>query len=832
MKFYTNVTRHKNDILVRTRDSVTGKCEQYKERYQPYLFLQGKGEYKTLDGTPVLKYDFDSMYEAHEFMKRYSDVGNFGVYGMTDFVYPFIYDKFHDMDYNAEVVDVCNLDIETEIKGGFPDISVADNEITAITMHRRGIYTVLGCGDFTNHRDDVRYVKCQSEKAMLYTFLDLWKADGYPDVVTGWNTEFFDIPYLYNRICRVIGEDHAQFMSPWQVVRPYEIESRGKTQIGYTLVGINQLDYIALYKKFTYSQQESYKLDHIAFVELGENKIDYSEYGNLQALYEQNYQLYIEYNIRDVELVHRLDQKMKLLELVYAMAYDAKCNFTDTLGTVKQWDVIIHGYLMDKKIVIPQMTPKQMLRDLVGGHVKQPKIGLSKWVVSFDLTSLYPHLIMQYNISPETFRGKASRQFSIEDVIADNIHDITEEATHSKCSVTANACLYTNEYQGFLPAIMERMFNDRSKYKKLMIDAQKRFEATGDESIKNEISKYNNFQMAKKIQLNSAYGSLGNLYCRWFNFNNAEAITTSGQLSIRWIEDRINALMNKIMKTTDVDYVIASDTDSVYITMDALVQEVFNGDDSDKDKIVDFLDKVCKKKLESYIDMEYGRLATHMNAFAQKMQMKREAIALKGIWKAKKMYVLSVADQEGVRYAKPKLKMMGIEAVRSSTPSSCRKAIKDALEVIMSGDEPDLHSFVGAFRRKFMTLPFEEVAFPRGVNDINKWQEPKGRYKKGTPINVKGAITYNWTVERLDLGGKYQPIYSGDKIKFSYLIMPNRLKEEVISCPNELPPEFKIDDAIDYNKQFDKAFLDPIRAITNTIGWTPERVSNLDQWFQ
>lgn len=831
MKFYTNVVRHKNNILVRTRDHETGKGHQYKDRYSPYLFLPGNGEYKTLDGTPVMKMDFDSMYEASEFTKKYADVDNFRFYGMTDYVYTYIYDHFHDMVYSADKVDVCFLDIETEIKGGFPDIAMAENEITAITMKRNGKYIVLGCGDFNNYRDDVWYIKCQSEKAMLYNFLDVWKENGYPDVVTGWNTEFFDIPYLYNRICRVIGEDHAVFMSPWQLVQPYEVEYRGKPQIGHKIIGINHLDYIALYKKFTYSQQESYSLDYISEVELGEKKIDYSEYGNLQDLYEQNYQLYIEYNIRDVELVYRLDQKMKLLELVYAMSYDAKCNYNDTLGTVKQWDVIIHNYLLDRKTVIPQMTPKHMPRELVGGFVKTPKIGLSKWIVSFDLTSLYPHLIMQYNISPETYRGKSDTQYTIEDILNDDYAELQQEAIEKGCSIAANRCMYTNEYQGFLPAIMERMFNDRAKYKRLMLDAKRRYEETGDPAIKNEISMYNNFQMAKKIQLNSAYGSLGNLYCRWFDFNNAEAITMSGQMAIRWIERDLNAYLCRQLKTPGVDYVIASDTDSVYLTLDALVMEVFNSDASNTEKVVNFIDNVCKKKLEPYIEKAYDKLAKVTNAFAQKMQMKREAIASTGVWTAKKRYALHVWDLEGVRYTTPSLKMMGIEAIRSSTPKACRAAIKQALEIIVSGSEPALQEYVKKYRQTFMNLPFEDIAFPRGVNDIEKWSMANGGHKPSTPIQVKAAITYNHTVKKLGLEDKYQPIYSGDKIKYSYLKTPNRLKSEVIGSPNQLPPEFKIEEYIDYNKQFDKTFLDPIRTITNTIGWTPERVSTLDQWF-
>lgn len=833
MHFYTNVTRHRNNILVRgIKDGVP-----YKKsiRYKPHLFISTNktSKYRNLKGDPVGRVDFDSMSEAREFLNQYQGVSGMDIYGLTDFTYLFIHDAFPgEIRYDPSHVSVVSLDIECSIEGGFPDIGLANNEITAITISRKGVRTVFGCGDYKEHQDNIKYYKCADEKALLVSFLEVWNGSQYsPDVVTGWNVEFFDIPYLVNRIKRVLGDKDAERLSPWNMLREYEVEIRGQKNQAFTPVGINVLDYLNLYKKFTYTQQESYRLDYIAQQELGEQKLDYSEYDNLDDLRFKNFQKYIEYNIHDVDLVDKLEDKLKLIELVYALAYDAKVNHEDTLASVKQWDVIIHNYLRLTNRVIPQFDKDRPSKPLVGGYVKEPKIGLSKWVVSFDLNSLYPHLIMQYNISPEMFITRINEKLSVEDILNGGISKFGDYLKKTNCATAANLCLYSKERQGFLPALMERMYEDRSLYKKKMIQIKKEYESTKKPELLKEISRLDNLQMAKKIQLNSAYGALGNQYFRWYDINHAEAITMSGQLSIRWIEGKINEYLNKILKTKDKDYVIASDTDSVYITLDDLVSSVYPDQPDDK-VVVGFLDKVCRERLEPFIDSAYQELADYMNAYAQKMQMKRENIANKGIWKAKKMYILNVWNSEGVQYDKPKLKMMGIEAVRSSTPSSCRDNIKKSLEIIMNEDETALHRFIENFRKEFKTLGFEDVAFPRGVKGLEKWsRKDAGLFEKGTPIHVKGAIIYNYLLSSKKLSNKYETISSGEKIKFCYMVKPNPYNITVLSSPRDLPSELGMNKFIDYDKQFEKAYLDPITSIISTIGWHTEKRATLEDFF-
>ena len=830
MEFYTNVYRKGNKILVRGIQN--GKQVKRALSYKPYVFVRGQGQadsgYKTLEGKPVGRHNCESMYDAADYIRENENTHGRTLYGLTNFVYLFIYDYFKgQIKYDPSQVSVVSLDIETDSSDGFPDIATANREITAITISRNGQKTTFSCVDFSTDDPTIKYYKCWDEAALLKSFLEVWSGSLYnPDVVTGWNIEFFDIPYLVNRIARVLGDEYVKLLSPWGIIKPYEIEIRGQKQTSYDLVGVSVMDYMALYKKFTYTNQESYKLDHIASVELGEKKVDYRDegYTSLDDLFKRNPQRYIEYNIQDTVLVEKLEDKMKLIELVMALAYDAKINYDDTLASVNPWDIIIHNYLMDRKIVVPQ-KPRNVTSDpLVGGYVKEVQTGMHPWVVSFDLNSLYPHLIQQYNISPETFVEKINIP-SIDQILSGAGIEDTGNA------VAANGCTYRKDKQGFLGAIMAKMYDDRVAYKNEMIKVKKEYEKTKDPVLAKEIARLNNLQMAKKIQLNSAYGALGNKYFRWYDINHAEAITMSGQLSIRWIADRLNEYMNKLLKSDSVDYVVASDTDSVYLCLGPLIKATMP-DETDKQKIVEYVDKICNKVLEPFIDKSYADLATRMNAYAQKMFMKREAIADKAIWIAKKRYILNVWDLEGVRYDKAKLKMSGIEAVKSSTPAFCRDGLKQSFEIIMNGSEEDLQKYITQFRARFKSMPFHSIAFPRGVSEISKW---KGRgaelYKSGTPIHVKGSLLFNHLVRTKCLSNKYQTIADADKIKFCYLKFPNPHSTNVISCPDELPAEFELERYIDYDKQFEKSYLEALALILDKIDWQAEKKATLEAFF-
>ena len=432
---------------------------------------------------------------------------------------------------------------------------------------------------------------------------------------------------------------------------------------------------------------------------------------------------------------------------------------------------------------------------------------------------------MQYNISPETLVETKHPSATVERLLNQEI-EITGDY-----AVCANGAQYRKDIHGFLPEMMQKIYDERKQYKKLMLAAKQEYEKSPSVDVQKQISRFNNIQMARKIQLNSAYGAIGNQYFRYYNLANAEAITLSGQVSIRWIENKMNGYLNKILKTDDVDYVIASDTDSIYLNLGPLVDTVYKDREKDHKSVVSFLDKVCSLELEPFIDRSYQALASYVNAYDQKMQMKRETIANKGIWTAKKRYILNAWDIEGVRFSEPKLKIMGIEAVKSSTPAPCRQKIKDGLKVIMQQDEESVQKFIADFREEFKSLPPEDIAFPRGCNGISKWSNPVTLYSKGTPIHVRGVILYNHYIKKNKLTHKYPLVKDGEKIKFIYLKTPNKITENVISFMGQFPKELGLDNSIDYDLQFEKSFLDPLKVILDTIGWKPEKIATLEFLF-
>ena len=828
--FYTNIQLAGDTILYRGYEN--GESVQYRANFSPTLYVlsRKKEKFRTLDGRYVSPVKFGAAREAREFIKTYDGVEKFEVHGYERYVYQYIREEFpNEIDYNINQMKIYALDIEVQCENGFPNVEEAAEEMLSITI--KDMVTKKFYSWTTREFDAPEGLELNvswTEQEMLTNFLKWW-AENTPDILTGWNVNLYDMPYIARRINRVLGEKWMKSLSPWNRANEREVYVQGRKNYAYDISGVNILDYLDLYRKFTYSNQESYRLDHIAFVELGQRKVDHSEYENFKDFYTSDWQKFMEYNIQDVELIDRLEDKMKLLELAITMSYDAKVNFEDVYSQVRMWDTMIYNYLTDRNIVVPPRKGAKKDEKYAGAYVKEPIPGCYDWVVSFDLNSLYPHLIMQYNISPETLID--SRHPSI---TVDRILEETVEVDGDYC-VCANGAQYRKDIHGFLPEMMQQIYDERTIYKKRMLKSKQALEhaKTSSETLalQKDISKFNNIQMARKIQLNSAYGAIGNQYFRYYNLANAEAITLSGQVSIRWIEQKMNKYLNKILKTQEEDYVIASDTDSIYLNLGPLVQSVYKGREATNESIVSFLDKVCKMELEKYIESSYEALAKYVGAYEQKMVMKRENIANKGIWTAKKRYILNVWDSEGVRYEKPKLKIMGIEAVKSSTPAACRNSIRDCLTVIMNGDEEAAQQFVADFRTHFEELPIEDISFPRGCNGINKWSNPTTIYSKGTPIHVRGALLYNFHNKKNKLTHKYPLIQDGEKIKFVYLKTPNKIGENVISYLNTFPKEFGLDKQVDYELQFNKSFLEPIKVIMDVIGWQPEKVASLEFLF-
>ena len=830
MKFYTSVLPFKGKLLVRGVNH-DGTHKKYKINYKPNLFIPTRNEskYKTLDGRNVDKVKFNSIYETRKWIDEYKDVTNFEYFGNTRYQYPFITDEFpNKIDWDIKQIKLLSIDIECESENGFPDVEKANEALICITVkdHTSKRIIVFGMENFVNDRDDVQYIKCKSEIDLIHQFTRFW-TEYEPNIITGWNVKFFDIPYLFNRFKYIMGEEYLNQFSPWGVVNGGTSLSLGynRTQNYYDILGVDTLDYLDLYRKHTFVRRESYKLDYIGEVELGENKTE-NPYDTFKEFYSNDYQRFVEYNIQDVELVDKLEDKMKLIALHLTMAYEAKVNFQDVFGQVRMWDTIIYNHLRSKNIVPPAVQESKTSDGYEGAYVKDPVVGFHDWICSFDLNSLYPHLIMQYNISPETMVAFDPNKVSVNKMLEGTILDSVDL---DNVTITPNGAQFRTDKRGFLPELMDKLYQERVIYKKKMIKAKAMYQETGDKRLLNDIAANHNIQLARKIALNSAYGAIGNQYFKYFDVRHAEGITKAGQLAIRWIERDVNDYLNDLLKTKNVVYVVASDTDSIYVKLGAVVDKIFK-DKSDTRKIVKVLDKFCEDKLQKIIDDSYDKLAKYVNAFDQKMFMKREVIANKGIWTAKKRYILNVYNEEGVDLNEPKLKIMGIEAVKSSTPAPCRIKIKEALKVIMNKDESALIEFIDEFRKHFKKLRPEEIAYPRSCNNLKKYSSSTDIYQKSTPIHVKGALLYNNMLKKKKLV-KYEQIQEGDKIKFIVLKEPNPLREKVISFPTYLPEEFNLHQYINYDEQFDKSFLEPLRFIVNAINWNFEKQSTLDNFF-
>jgi len=832
MRFYTNVQMVGDNFLVRGYED--GKHFMTREKFYPTLFVSSKRKtkYKTLEGEYVESVEPGSVRDCREFIKRYSEVENFKVYGNDRYIYQYISEQYpeEEIKFDVSKIKITTLDIEVKSENGFPDVESASQEILLISIQDYNTKQIRtwGQGPFNNKQQNVIYKGFNTEYELLNDFINWWMVeDNTPEVITGWNSELYDIPYLTRRLDRVLGEKLKKRLSPWGLVTEDEIYIAGRKNITYDIGGITQLDYLNLYKKFTYKAQESYRLDYIASVELGQKKLDHSEFDTFKDFYTNGWQKFVEYNIIDVELVDRLEDKMKLIELAIVMAYDAKANYADVFSQVRMWDTIIYNYLKKRNIVIPPKERSSKSEKYAGAYVKEPIPGKYDWVVSFDLNSLYPHLIMQYNISPETLLEQRHPSVTVDKILDE---DITFEM-YKDNAVCANGAMYRKDKRGFLPELMEKIYKDRTIYKKKMLEAKQQYEKTKTKTLEKEIARCNNIQMARKIQLNSAYGAIGNQYFRYYKLANAEAITLSGQVSIRWIENKMNAFINKILKTEDKDYVIASDTDSIYLNLGDLVNRIYKGREKTAESVVSFLNKICEMEFEKYIESSYETLAKYVNAYDNKMVMKRENIAERGIWTAKKRYILNVWDSEGVRYDEPKLKMMGIEAVKSSTPAPCRTMIKSGLKLMMNGTEEQVITFIDESRKKFKSLPPEDIAFPRTANNLQKYKAHSTIYAKGTPIHVRGALLFNHYVKQKKLDNKYSLISNGEKVKFIYLKKPNIIQENVISFIQDFPHELGLDKYIDYDLQFEKSFVEPLKAILDAIGWNVEKTVNLELFF-
>lgn len=910
MKFYTNAQVLGNNILLKEFNN--GKRTRTRIEYSPTLYVNGnkKSTWHTLAGDPVEPIRFDSIKDAREFVKMNADVPDYPLYGNTQYQYAFISDEYpeHEIQYDLKNISIVTLDIENESEAGFGQNAAqeAKERINVITVKHfnKDEYHVFTFIDdvFYNSKNHFK-AKTQniihheyfSEGEMLAGFLRFWR-EVDPDILTGWNVRFYDVPYLFNRIAQILGEKEAKKLSPWNYVQAVNVNFMNKDRECYDLGGISILDYLQIYKKIVLDPRENYKLDFIAKVELGEGKVDWREkYDSMKDFYKKDFQWFVEYNIQDVKLPDLLEMKLKLIELVVSVAYIAKVNYVDVLAQTRTWDMLIYNWLKEEQIVIPPKEFQEKSEQFIGAYVKDPKPGLYNYVVSFDVASLYPSIIRVLNIGLETKQSFKVR-LEAEDVLTTNsqwTQGITT-AHVENWSLACNGIFYKKDKQSFYSRMVETLFTNRKIFQGEVRKAKKELESCTDPvrkiELENNISKFDIKQKSTKIMMNSLYGAFGSQYFRYYDLENAIAVTATGQFIIQYIQKGLNLHFNKLFGTANEDFVIYSDTDSVYVSLEKLVNKVFKGNLPSHEKIIRFMDKVCKEKLEPEIDRLFNEITTKfingMQADKPILSMKREVIADRGIWSSKKHYILQVWNSEGDNYfechschnkfsgpseqAPPcnkcksadtvriaKLKIMGFDMVKSSLPQVSKDAMKKAVNIVMTGTQKQLADFIEETRLKFMKLPVEDIAFPRGVNDLEKWSDSDDEddvdltkyfqaqaqsgnnwdqvegdvYVKGTPKQVKGVLLYNDMLRKKNLQSKYPPIASAEKIKFVHLKKPNPIDDKVIAFNGALPIEFGLHKYVDYPDMFKMSLISPLEKILDPIGWSTQHLTDIDQFF-
>ena len=833
--WYANISRVGDDLCIRGFDA-DGKEVFKKEQYAPTLFVEHTKDYgyKSIYGHNLKPIQFPSMKEATEFARSHKD-SNLTIYGNPNYYNQFALEYYgNSIDlWKKQHIRTFNIDIEVTSNEGFPTPEQAAYPITAICVHdsKTDRFVTFGLPYNTTRwsaenselppelLEKVVYVECASEFDLLSKFVEFWQKFP-PNIITGWNINTFDLPYIFNRMTNLGMK--PQKLSPWNRASIRTFPTPNGEALECDFVGIDIIDYITLYRKN--KVQESYRLDHVAFVELGENKLDYSEVSGLHMLYYTNYQKFIDYNIQDVNLVGRLDKKLGLIDAQILIAYMAGINYGDVGSPVRTWDALVTKEMFPDNI-IPHyhIASAGESGSIPGGHVKDPQVGKHGWCMSFDVNSLYPHLIMQFNISPETLNKefKLWPQETQEDRVKRLLAGDDLGRVPKNHSIAASGFSFDNSREGTIPRIMRRLYQERKDVKREMFEYKKQ----GKDSSLLDLKQY-----VLKILLNSGYGAFINKYYRWYDRRLGESITLSGQMLIQVSEREINKFMNKLLKTENKDYIIAIDTDSNYLNLQPLVDKFFPN--KSREEIVDILDKIAEEQIQKVVDKGFEDAATYLSARNQEMVMKREAIASSAFWTSKKRYSMCVWDLEGVRFPedKPKIKIQGLDAIRSSTPGACRQPLLDAIKITLMKDEDAVQEFLANFKEQYMTLPFEDIAFPRTMNNVAKCDTGTG-VRPGTPPHTRGAIMFNRLLKQRGLEKEWELIKEGEKGKFMYLRQPNNLGTDVISFSTTLPPELNCEKFIDRHMMFEKTIVDPMNLILAPIGWKPEKVADITAFF-
>lgn len=806
-------------------------------------------QYKSLTGENLKQLPFDSIKDAKNFIDEYGSVEGFRLFGNDNWAYQYVDSRWPEehVSYDETKIKVYYLDIETEVGNEFPEPKLALQRINLITAFDGSTFHVWSFKDTELNDTEYGYpvVKhCLNREDMMLRSFVSWMEGNPPDVLSGWNSAGFDLLYIVRRVRSQLGEDWVKKLSPFG--RVSERDHKEGDGVDVTLHGIEHLDYMLLFKKFIPGERE-WSLDSVAEDILSENKL-HNPFSTFREFYENDWPTFSRYNVRDVQLLVKLDAKLKLMSLCFSVAYMTKVNYTDVLGTVKVWDAFIQNYLRSKNQFVQACysPPPPADRQIAGGFVMDPKTGRHAHVVSFDATSLYPSIVRTFNMStetlvqpeelPEELRPWFDR-IQIDEIVAGVDENLSQLLGKHNLSMAANGQFFRRDKQGIIAKLIGDVFNARvaaknemKRWKKELVELKDK-DGADEKSIKHAesmLAALDNRQLALKILANSAYGALASRFFRFYDFRLAEGITTTGQSFIQRIGQEAAAYVDKLAGTTGS--AIYTDTDSVYLGLDDVVKKIGLDKKPIEERITP-IDEFCKAKLGKKIAASCERFSSDLNTYERHLEMKREKICEAGVWVAKKRYVLLAWDDEGVRYHEPKIAVTGLEVKRSSTPKVVRKALGDALIVFAKGTEEELHRLVKNAKQDFMASPLVEIAIPSGVNGLKEKSDAKNIYQKGCPQHVRASLLYNHYLKQHKIEGKYNPILEGGKMKRVPLVMPNPIKENVIGFIDKLPEEFGLTQYIDFDELFEKTFIQAADRIAQAVGWTVEPKASLESWF-
>lgn len=906
-QFYTSAFRRGNTIHVRLVDSVTGERSNIKVEAKPYIYTLaapgGQADARSQRNEPLARIDFDNNYEFEDFLDRYQGVEGMRLFGSRDCVVQYLANEYRgEVGYDFTKVRGGLFDIEVNsndfelddagnickiIKGPFPEPAEALYPINSIDYYDTVSKThiVLGLEWAQNSKGQrkhlgtfkqdpncemtgklqIMYKGFDNEADLLQFFVEMVSMMA-PEYLSGWNSNTFDVVYVINRVKRLLGDKAANSLSPWGLLRSKKYVGKfGKDEFEYTIYGVSQLDFKELVDKHAYVELANKKLNTAAEHFLGERKMDYDQAQGLAGLYFMNYQGHIVYNIRDVDLVVRMEAKLQFLSLTYILAYMYHCDPGETLGTVSPWAHMAYWKLHNQGKQPELRAIYEGDMDYGGGYVEEPVPGRYRWVASIDAQSLYPHNIMQFNLGVETMvdedtswkirmelvaelkaaeqtpyiikltRAIANREL-IHDFYWEEIYEFQTLKRH-RVLMAPNCTFYTYDQKSLFAEFCEEIYNGRAKVKKLMLQKEQELEnikhtLTPEEIFarESEITALNGKQQAFKIAMNSLYGAMANKWFReYFSIHIAEAITSAGQNGTRFISHRLNQWFESKTGIKGFKWAFYNDTDSVYVTFDPWVQQVFTKEEQENEpiKVIEWMDGIIKGELDALLISWAEELANALNCQHNKLIFKREALASDGIWCAKKRYALMVYDNEGVKFKEPILKFTGLEAKKSNYPAFCRAWMKECYKLAMTKGEAAVQRRIAEVRKLYYAMQPHEIASPTGVSEVRKYMDGRGGFIKGTPNGPKAAINHNTLVERLGL--QMQPIAEDDKI----LRLP--LKGHpmtVIGFHEFLPREFKLEDNIDKALAFEKAFIQPMQGFLLPLNWTTAPVAKLGKFFK